>query len=238
MKSLSLSQLSGADTNNPEDSFLYKLSVCQGLNWFKNVAFVGFSGSGKSTIVSLIERFYDATEGQVLIDDIDVRDYNLIELRTKIGIVMQESVLFKREVKENIRYGRLTANDEEVTVAATKANISKFFTGKEAGTKDTPVSGGEKQRIAIARAILKDPKILLLDEATSALDKETEIEVQKSLDIVMEGKTSISVAHRLSTIEKCDTIYVLEAGLIVEQGNYESLMHLKGKFYSLAKGQH
>lgn len=203
----------------------------------QSAAFVGFSGSGKSTIVQLIERFYDVTDGQILIDDIDIKEYNLEKLRKQIGIVMQEPSLFKREVMENIRYGRLTANDEEVIQAAKDANIMKFFQGPDAGKKDTPVSGGEKQRIAIARAILKNPKILLLDEATSALDKESETEVQKSLDALMINRTTITVAHRLSTIEQCDVIYVLEAGCIVESGKFQDLLDKKGKFYALSRGK-
>jgi len=130
----------------------------------------------------------------------------------------------------------LEASDEQVYQAAKDANIMKFFEGPEAGKKDTPVSGGEKQRIAIARAILKEPKIILLDEATSALDKESEIEVQKSLDRLMIGRTSVAVAHRLSTIEFYDNIYVLEAGVIVEQGKYQDLLNKKNKFYNLSRG--
>ena len=201
----------------------------------QKAALVGYSGCGKSTIIQLIERFYDINEGAVLIDDIDVRDYNLFELRKKIGLVSQEPVLFKRSVYENILYGRLDASKNEVFEAAKNAKIEKFFNDKEMGTKEDPVSGGEKQRLAIARAFLKNPVILLLDEATSALDKESEVEVQKSINVLQEGRTSISVAHRLSTIEDSDIIFVLEAGRVVEKGNHKELLSLGNKYATLYK---
>ena len=138
----------------------------------------------KSTIIQLIERYYDVDSGQVLIDDIDIKDYNLFELRKKIGLVSQEPTLFKRSVYENILYGKLDANKEEVYKAVEKAVITKFFKDGEMGGKDEPISGGEKQRVAIARVFLKNPDVLLLDEATSALDKESESEVQKSISLL------------------------------------------------------
>ena len=201
----------------------------------KSVGLVGYSGCGKSTIIQLLERFYDVTEGQILIDDIDIRDYNLFDLRKKIGLVSQEPVLFKRSVYENIRYGNLNADKNEVYSAALSAKIEKFFNDKELGTKEDPVSGGEKQRLAIARAFLKNPVILLLDEATSALDKESEIAVQKSIDELQKGRTSIAVAHRLSTIIDSDIIFVIEAGKIVEQGKHEELLQLGKKYATLYK---
>jgi ATP-binding cassette subfamily B (MDR/TAP) protein 1 len=223
----------------------------------QQAALVGYSGSGKSTVIQLLERFYDVEDGkgEILIDDVNIKDYDLYQLRKKIGLVSQEPVLFKRSVLENVRYGKLDATNEDCIQAAKEANIMKFFTedkmneiigennkkedkdkkGENVGKKEDPVSGGEKQRLAIARAFLKNPVILLLDEATSALDKDSELEVQKSLDKLSSNRTSIAIAHRLSTIEKCNKIFVLENGRLVEQGTHQELMKLKNKYYTLHK---
>ena len=203
----------------------------------QSAGMVGYSGCGKSTIIQLIERFYEVEDGngEILIDDINIKDYNIYSLRKKIGLVSQEPVLFKRSVYENILYGRLDATKEEVLAAAKAAAIEKFFDKKQMGTKEDPVSGGEKQRLAIARAFLKDPIILLLDEATSALDKESEKSVQKSIDILQKGRTSIAVAHRLSTIENSSIILVMEAGKLVEQGTHKELLALGKKYANLHK---
>ena len=249
----------------PEQVILKDVSFV--VNPGQQVALVGYSGSGKSTIIQLLSRFYDIEEGkgEILIDDINIKDYNLYELRKKIGLVSQEPVLFKRSILENVRYGNLNASDAQCIEAAKQANIMKFFTKEKMnqtldfddsnkkieddkkeknnneikeekiGTKEDPVSGGEKQRLAIARVFLKDPKILLLDEATSALDKDSEKLVQESLDKLSANRTSIAIAHRLSTIEKCDQIFVLENGRLVEQGTHQQLMALKNKYYTLNK---
>jgi ATP-binding cassette subfamily B (MDR/TAP) protein 1 len=203
----------------------------------QSAALVGYSGCGKSTIIQLLERFYDVADGngEVLIDGVNIKDYNLLELREKIGLVSQEPVLFKRSVYENILYGNLNATKEEVLEAAKRAHIEKFFDQQQMGTKEDPVSGGEKQRLAIARCFLKDPVILLLDEATSALDKESEVEVQKSLFELQKCRTSVSIAHRLSTIVDSDIIFVIENGKVVEQGKHQELLEKGGKYAILYK---
>ena len=199
------------------------------------VGLVGYSGCGKSTIIQLIERFYEVENGEILIDDVNIKEYNIYLLRKRIGLVSQEPVLFKRSVYENILYGRLDANPDEVLSAAKAAVIEKFFDKKQMGTKEDPVSGGEKQRLAIARAFLKDPVILLLDEATSALDKETEKGVQASIDELQKGRTSIAVAHRLTTIQNSDVILVMENGRLVEKGTHDELIKLGKKYANLYK---
>ena len=205
------------------------------INPGEKVGLVGLSGSGKSSIIQLLERFYDVNKGEILIDGVNIKNYNLYELRKKIGLVSQEPVLFKRSVYENILYGKLGSSDEEVLISAQKAEIDKFFSNDNFGNKDNPLSGGEKQRVAIARAFLKDPVIVLLDEATSALDKETENEIQKNIFELQKGRTCISVAHRLSTIADSNIIFVMESGRLIEKGTHNELMKLKGKYYTLCK---
>ncbi|CAN6349641.1 unnamed protein product [Urochloa humidicola] len=194
------------------------------------VALVGQSGSGKSTVISLIERFYDPQLGEVLIDGVNLREFQLRWIRSKIGLVSQEPVLFSASIRDNIAYGKDDATDEEIRVAAELANAYKFIDkmpqgfATSVGEHGTQLSGGQKQRIAIARAILKDPRILLLDEATSALDTESERVVQEALDRVMTNRTTVIVAHRLSTVRNADTIAVIHQGSVVEKGSHHELV--------------
>ena len=203
------------------------------------VAFVGPSGAGKSTIANLIPRFYEVNEGVIEIDGHDVRDVTLDSLREQIGIVPQETMLFSSSVRENIRYGRLDATNEEIEEAARAANAEEFILqlpqGYETkiGERGLNLSGGQRQRIAIARAILKNPRILILDEATSALDTESEKIVQAALDKLMVGRTSFAIAHRLSTIFNADCIYVIDGGRIVEQGTHAELLAAGGLYSTL-----
>ncbi|XP_017699893.2 ABC transporter B family member 21-like [Phoenix dactylifera] len=194
------------------------------------VALVGESGSGKSTVISLVERFYDPQAGEVLIDGINIKEYQLRWLRGKIGLVSQEPVLFASSIRDNIAYGKDNATIEEIRAAAELANAAKFIDKMPqgidtmVGEHGTQLSGGQKQRIAIARAILKNPRILLLDEATSALDAESEHIVQEALDRVMTNRTTVVVAHRLSTVRNADTIAVIHRGSIVEKGSHSELL--------------
>lgn len=205
----------------------------------KMVALVGESGSGKSTIADLLPRFYDVQEGEVKIDNLNIKDASMFDLRQHIGIVSQESILFNATVRENIAFGMLEATDEEVINAAKIANAHDFIMElKEGyqtniGERGGKLSGGQRQRLSIARAILKNPEILILDEATSALDTESEKLVQDALEKLMKDRTSLVIAHRLSTIIKADNIIVLSKGEIIEQGTHESLMVQQGTYYKL-----
>jgi len=206
----------------------------------KVCAFVGASGSGKSTIIGLVPRWYDINHGSVKVDGTENREYNIKWLREQIGIVNQEPCLFNISIKENIKYGKQDATDEEIYEACKKANIHDFimslpdkYNTLVGGLGTSQMSGGQKQRIAIARAIIRNPKILLLDEATSALDAESELVVQKALDEASEGRTTVVIAHRLSTIKDADIICVFKDGRILEMGNHESLMELKGEYYNM-----
>jgi subfamily B ATP-binding cassette protein MsbA len=203
------------------------------------IAFVGPSGAGKSTIANLIPRFYDVNGGAIRIDGQDVRDVTMSSLREQIGIVPQETMLFSTTVRENIRYGRLDATDDDIVQAAKDANAHEFIMqlpegyDTKIGERGLNLSGGQRQRIAIARAILKNPQLLILDEATSALDTESEKIVQAALDRLMVGRTSFVIAHRLSTIFNADQIYVIEKGHIREHGTHEELLALGGLYSSL-----
>lgn len=205
----------------------------------KMVALVGESGSGKSTIADLLPRFYDVQEGGVKIDNIDIRDASMYDLRQHIGIVSQESILFNATVRENIAFGMSDAPIEDVIQAAKIANAHEFIMeladgyDTNIGERGGKLSGGQRQRLSIARAILKNPAILILDEATSALDTESEKLVQDALEKLMQNRTSLVIAHRLSTILKADNIIVLSKGEIIEQGTHNALMELQGTYYKL-----
>jgi ATP-binding cassette subfamily B (MDR/TAP) protein 1 len=200
---------------------------------------VGESGSGKSTVISLLERFYNPDSGTISLDGLEIMSLKVDWLRDQMGLVGQEPVLFNDTIRTNIAYGKHgEVTEEELIKVAKAANAHEFISSlpqgydTTVGERGVQLSGGQKQRVAIARAILKDPKILLLDEATSALDAESERIVQDALDNVMVGRTTVIVAHRLSTIKSADIIAVLKDGVIVEKGRHETLMNIKGGFYT------
>jgi subfamily B ATP-binding cassette protein MsbA len=203
----------------------------------EKVALVGPSGSGKTTLINLIPRFYQPTSGTIFIDGQDTSRMRLGDLRSQIGIVPQEVMLFSGTVEENIRYGRLDASDDEIREAAKMANAHQFIEQlehayrTEIGERGVQLSGGQRQRIAIARAILRNPRILLLDEATSALDTESELMVQEALARLMQGRTTFIIAHRLSTVYHCDRIMVLEQGKLVEEGTHAELLQKESGLY-------
>lgn len=207
------------------------------------VAFVGMSGGGKTTLVNLIPRFYDVSEGQILIDGRDIRDVTMESLRAQIGIVTQQTILFNDTVRNNIIYGDVEKTEADVIRAAKAANAHHFIVNLPEGydtvigEQGTKLSGGERQRISIARALLKDAPILVLDEATSSLDTEAEIEVQEALENLMKGRTTLVIAHRLSTIRNADRIVVLVNGEIVEEGTHEALLDKKGEYFRLYQMQ-
>ena len=209
----------------------------------KVIALVGASGSGKSTFVDLLARFYDPTEGRIIIDNRDIRTLDLSDLRSQLGIVSQEPILFHDTIYNNILFGTKAKRREEVIEAAKIANAHEFIMATERGydsvigERGNKLSGGQKQRLTIARAILKNPAILILDEATSALDAESEQLVQDALNKFMENRTAIVIAHRLATIQRADEILVMETGRITERGNHQELMNQKGTYYGLVNLQ-
>ena len=202
----------------------------------KKLALVGPSGGGKTTMCHLLMRFYDVMEGAILVDDVDIRDYTQESLRRNIGIVQQDVFLFAGSILENIRYGRLDATDEEVVQAAIRAHIhdeimrfpDQYQT--EVGERGVKLSGGQKQRISVARLFLKNPPILILDEATSALDTVTEYDIQKSFDELAEGRTTLIIAHRLSTVRNADEIIVIDKSGIRERGSHDELIAQNGLY--------
>ena len=205
----------------------------------KTFALVGPSGGGKTTICHLIPHFYDVMSGEILLDGKEINSLTLESVRRNIGIVQQDIYLFNDSMKENIRYGKLDATDEEIIQAAKRANIHDYIMtlpngyDTNIGERGVRLSGGQKQRLSIARVFLKNPPILILDEATSALDNTTEILIQQALDELCKGRTTLVVAHRLSTIKNADEIAVVSDGRITEQGTHEELMEKKGTYFEL-----
>ncbi|XP_073533891.1 ATP-binding cassette sub-family B member 5-like isoform X2 [Phyllobates terribilis] len=224
-----------------------KVQVLKGFNLEvkpgQTVALVGQSGCGKSTTVQLLQRMYDPQDGMIMVDGQDIRSLNVRHYREMIGVVSQEPVLFATTIKNNIKYGRIDVTDEEIERAAKEANAYDFITALPdkfetlVGERGAQLSGGQKQRIAIARALVRNPNILLLDEATSALDTASESVVQAALDKAIEGRTTIVIAHRLSTVWTADLIVVVENGTVAEQGTHSELMERRGIYYSLATAQ-
>ena len=209
----------------------------------QKVAIVGPTGAGKTTMVKLLMRFYDVNSGRILIDGHDIKRFTRHDLRSLFGMVLQETWLYNDTIRENIRYGRLDATDEEVLAASKAARVDHFVKTMPEGydvimnEESTNVSQGQKQLLTIARAILADPKILILDEATSSVDTKTELDIQKAMDKLMQHRTSFVIAHRLSTIRDADLILVMNNGDIVEQGNHKELLRKNGFYANLYNAQ-
>jgi ATP-binding cassette subfamily B multidrug efflux pump len=226
---------------DPEKIIIHDFSVH--VDPGKQVAIVGPTGAGKTTMVKLLMRFYDVNEGAILLDGHNVKEYNRRELRDALGMVLQETWLFKGTIMENIRYGRLDATDEEVIAAAKAAHAHRFISALPGGyqmelnEEVTNISQGQKQLLTIARAILANNPVLILDEATSSVDTRTEHSIQRAMDNLMKGRTSFVIAHRLSTIKNADIILVMKDGDIIEQGNHEELMAQNGFYAELYNSQ-
>lgn len=214
------------------------------VNKGQSVALVGETGAGKTTIVNLISRFYDIKSGEILIDGIDISKVEIESLRKQMGIMMQDTFLFSATIKDNIRYGKLDATDEEIINAAKAVNAHDFIMKLEKGydtevkERGSRLSVGQRQLISFARALLANPRILILDEATSNIDTQTELLVQKGIAKLLENRTSFVIAHRLSTIRDCDLIMVVSEGEIKERGTHEELLALKGYYYNLYMSQY
>jgi len=235
-------------------AYLKRESVLQGVDFEAQpgqvIALLGTTGSGKSTVINLIPRFYDPTAGRILLDGQDIRDVKVLSLRKQIGIVMQDTTLFAASVRENIAFGRPDASQAEIEAAARAASAHDFILelsegyDSYVGERGVTLSGGQKQRVAIARAILKDPRILILDDATSSVDTETEAAIQAALERLMEGRTSFVIAQRLSTVRKADQVLVLDRGQIVAratrtggQSAHEQLLRSSGLYAEIYYGQ-
>ena len=209
----------------------------------QKIAFVGSTGAGKTTITNLLNRFYDVGQGQITFDGIPIRDIAKADLRSSIGMVLQDTNLFSGTVMENIRYGRLTASDQECVAAAQRCNADSFIDRLPQGyqtvltANGSNLSQGQRQLLNIARAAVADPPVMILDEATSSIDTHTELLIEKGMDELMKGRTTFVIAHRLSTVRNANAIIVLEHGQIIERGDHEDLLKAKGRYYQLYTGK-
>ncbi|MBR4933449.1 MAG: ATP-binding cassette domain-containing protein [Clostridia bacterium] len=207
------------------------------------IGIVGHSGCGKSTLINLIMRLYDVSSGEILIDDVNIKDISQSALRGQMGVVLQETHLFAGTIRDNIKYAAPFASNEDVIRAAKLANAHEFIMSLPegyntiVGEKGSILSGGERQRIAIARALIHDPRILILDEATAALDTETEKQIQDAIDRVVENRTTFVIAHRLSTLRNADKLVVIDHGKLAEFGTHRELLDMKGIYYKLVTAQ-